>query len=144
MIKKLTALSFISIAVLLFLAHAVISHHHHNGQICIEDSHCESDCSNQKHGDDKNDHKHDGESSSICCVLKQDIILPTNYIYKESIVCTSLDIIPDFISWQTAITDIGHINQLDLYISNKLIYYTASLYSMLFSNGTGMRAPPIV
>ena len=57
------------LAGLIFLAHTVIPHHHHDQKICFGANHC--DCSTIPHGEDHTDHHHPFDNQSQthqCCV----------------------------------------------------------------------------
>lgn len=54
MLKKITAILFLSFASMIILAFAVIPHHHHQDYICFNSLHCEGHPSSEQHS-------HDGE-----------------------------------------------------------------------------------
>jgi hypothetical protein len=76
-VKKIIAYSFILLANFVLLSHAVIPHHHHEKQVCIESTHCESDSEAHQHEateqNHNHNHEHDGNGSS--CILKQAFVL---------------------------------------------------------------------
>lgn len=92
MIKRIPAIIFILLANVTLLVHAVIPHHHHEKEVCIVSSHCESDSQAHDHDDAKHNHEHDGEDSVDDCVLQQILISPPNKIKHE---IKSLDIDTD-------------------------------------------------
>lgn len=57
MLKKITAILFLSLASIIILAFAVIPHHHHQDYICFNSLHCEGHTSSEEHS-------HDGEHDS--------------------------------------------------------------------------------
>ena len=71
MINRAIAFSFILLANIILLAHAVIPHYHHKTEICITGFHSQEDRESHKHRSDENNNKHNGDSNSEYCVLKQ-------------------------------------------------------------------------
>ena len=73
MIKKITAYTFIVIANLVILAHAVIPHHHNESVVCIEQKHSYND----GHNHDVNEplHHHEGDANTDC-ILKHALFVP--------------------------------------------------------------------
>lgn len=79
MVKRTAAYAFLLLANILFLAHAVVPHHHHNGNnICLIKDHCSGDNLHHGHGDEGESHNHDGDDNSDNCVLKTPVALPTD------------------------------------------------------------------
>jgi hypothetical protein len=76
--KKIIAYIFILIANFVLLYHAVIPHHHHDKQVCIERAHCKSDSEAHQHEatEQNHNHQHDGNSSS--CILNQVFVSPAS------------------------------------------------------------------
>jgi hypothetical protein len=69
MVKRTTALFFLSMAYLIIMAHAVIPHHHHQESICIQ----KTNCSTQQHNHEQSTSEHDHEDD---CLLIQSIVIP--------------------------------------------------------------------
>ncbi len=61
MLRKFTAIFFLSLASMIMLAFTVFPHHHHQEYICFATSHCQND-----HG--QQTHSHDAGNSSHNCV----------------------------------------------------------------------------
>lgn len=82
MIKRVTAISFILIANIIMLAHIMLPHHQHNGEIFLIHSHHEScrETHEHDHGTPDNDDGHDIQ----CCGLAHDFIIPSKQINQES------------------------------------------------------------
>lgn len=80
MLKRTTAYTFIILAGLLFLAHAVVPHHHHDNHICFVKKHCANDNLKDDHGtnDKSHSHSHDGDNDSDHCILKAPVVLGFN------------------------------------------------------------------
>lgn len=77
MVKKITALVFITIANLILLAHAVVPHHHHDSVMCM----CYSLLHNHESGDE---HDNSGHSKFPAehpendnCLLNEAVIIPS-------------------------------------------------------------------
>ena len=81
--KKAIALTFILLANIILLAHAVIPHHEHDNMlICLFDSHCgEYDAT---HSDSDCDHHHNQACSDRCCLI-DNIFDPSDN--KEKTIC---------------------------------------------------------
>lgn len=130
--------------ILLILANNSIPHHHHKSEVCIGSSHCETDCELHKHGTTKNDHKHNSNNNYQCCVLIQDVILPSNYINQESKRFNYVDNQPDFDGYKAILFNSGLIRLIPPNLPNTLIPLISSSYSYFVSTSLGLRAPPIV
>ena len=76
MMVRRTALTFLMLASLMLVAHAVIPHHHHGNIICLKRAHChcEGPLQEDHPADDRkanhHNHTHDGEDNSGDCVLR--------------------------------------------------------------------------
>jgi hypothetical protein len=82
MIKRVTAISFILVANIIMLAHIMLPHHQHHGEIVVVHSHHEScsDTHEHDHGTPDHDDGHDVQ----CCVLAHDFIIPSKQIKQEN------------------------------------------------------------
>jgi hypothetical protein len=144
MIKKITAYSFILLANIVLLAHAVVPHHHHETQVCIEKTHCETDFEAHKHQPNeenhKHNHEHDGNNGSLC-VLKQAIVLPVHQSRQlDGCSDCSDNHNHDFFIF----SDFGYV---DLQPDFEVVTYIPEFSSFLISFVTtshGLRAPPLV
>lgn len=140
MIKKLTAYSFILIANLVLLAHAVLPHHHHEQQVCIEQTHCDSDQDAHIHNTPAQDHQHDGTDNTTC-VLKQAVIVPSSQAKSVN----SRDNCSDNHNHDFYIlSNFGHV---DLQPVSEVVTCNPEFPSFFISFVTtslGLRAPPIV
>lgn len=58
MIRKLTTLSFLSLACLVMLAFTVLPHHHHAEYICFAVSHCACETTEESQAQDSDNHTH--------------------------------------------------------------------------------------
>ncbi len=78
MIRRKTATAFLFFAGILFLAHAVVPHHHHGNLICFVKSHCEGENPSGNHGSSPDNHHHDNDGCDDNCVLKDPVIVSSN------------------------------------------------------------------
>ena len=143
MIRRLIAISFIMLASILLVAHAVVPHHHHNKQICLERSHCIHDDLTHGHGPNSGSHSHDGENNHEDCVLKDPVVVLSNeskpdFRFVNETVRPGLDAFHDNLLNNS--TEF-HIPLLSSYVYERV---TDSLYPSLISASTGLRGPPAV
>lgn len=144
MIKRLPAILFILVANIVLLAHAVIPHHHHEKEVCIVSSHCDSDGDSHNHDKAEHKHQHHGGNSVDHCVLQQILISPPNKI-KHEIKSLDLDTNLFLTDYSQAIFN-DNSNDLvcfSSYLKSKppSITYTYLNYA---STVLGLRAPPLV
>jgi hypothetical protein len=134
---KRTAYIITFITNIFLLVYAVVPHHHHESksQICVINSHCQTDDI-----DSNENHQHDNHSKSNSCLLSQAIVLPLSNNTKES---------------QSIVYDYG----FDVYIitSDELFdkYLTLNpieiltpktplSFSSYINSSLGLRAPPVI
>ena len=134
---KRTAYIITLITNILLLVFTVVPHHHHynKSQICVINSHCQTDDI-----DSNENHQHDNHSKSNSCLLTQAIVLPLSNNTKES---------------QSIVYDYG----FDVYIitSDELFdkYLTLNpieiltpktplSFSSYINSSLGLRAPPVI
>ena len=134
---KRTAYIITLITNILLLVFTVVPHHHHynKSQICVINSHCQTDDI-----DSNENHQHDNHSKSNSCLLTQAIVLPLSNNTKEN---------------QSIVYDYG----FDVFINtsnelfNKylvlnpieiLIPDTLFVFSSYINSSLGLRAPPVV
>lgn len=141
MLKKLTAYSFILLANIVLLAHAVVPHHHHQSIACVESSHCQDDNIAHKHNAPADNHQHDG-SSSANCILKQAVIVPSNQGKNETdcVFCSlnhSLDL-------QFTLPYTGNEAIIPIFSIVASIPDVSFSFSSYITTSLGLRAPPLV
>ena len=144
MIKRTAAASFLLLAGIIFLGHAVVPHHHHGNLICFVKSHCTDEYPAGDHGSSPDSHHHDGQEGPDQCLLKDPVIVSSNQTgaglkitdlkgsqpFSESLfACLKTDD-----PWLQA-TDLLHSLSLP-----PVIFH----YLSLSSCSPGLRAPPIV
>lgn len=144
MIKRAAAISFLILAGLLFLGHAVIPHHHHGNLICFVKSHCSGEEPAGDKGSTPDNHHHDGEDGTDQCLLKDPAIVSSNQTGE------SIKLIDQKISQP------GKGNLINgLHVNEPLapaadLWYSLSAppdifpYSSPSSPSSGLRAPPTV
>lgn len=142
MIKKFTAFSFLIIANIILLAHAIIPHHHHQKQVCLESKHCGNHTLTHNNGYDHDNHQHDSNNNPISCFLSQLVIVPTNRAYQ---IC------------QCQHSDDHHSHEFQniIYsynpgVNNPITKYRIivpeiiPLYNSFVCSSSGLRGPPLV
>lgn len=77
MIRKIIAYSFLILANLILLAHAVIPHHHHEQHVCIAQEHRNDQSATCAHEPNEQNHQHDG-SEKNSCALSQAVFIPSS------------------------------------------------------------------
>lgn len=78
MIKRTAATSFLLLAGILFLGHAVVPHHHHGNFICFAKSHCTGEEPDENPCSSPDNHHHDGGDGTDQCLLKDPAIVSSN------------------------------------------------------------------
>jgi len=140
-VKKITAYSFLILANIILLAHAVIPHHHHESVVCVEQKHCQDDEIPLHHNNSEHEHQHDGNENSNCCILKQYVVTPS-FQGKQ---LRSCDNCSD--NHNHDYYTLSNIGYCDLQPVSKVVTYypVHSSYLLSFVTSTlGLRAPPTV
>jgi hypothetical protein len=138
--RKTTAIVFILLANIVLMAHAVLPHHHHELQVCLNLSHCHHPEQNSpKHPADCN-HEHDSGSPVTNCILKQLVIVPAYQGRIEPVVLylenfTDCFILQTGYSVEFQFTELFRINP---YPKDVPLFQTYLDYYQ------GLRAPPTV
>jgi len=138
MFKRATSIFLVLLVNFITLAHAVVSHHHHNSVVCITKEHCADETQNPINHSEK--HKHD--SSAQTCLLKQAIILPSQSqkLELKSIQCNEYQANYQFTLFKFYI-------QYSAFLAwNRVLHkpFIKSIYSNHISRSIGLRAPPTV
>ena len=144
MFKKTTAIFFLVLANIILLAHAVIPHHHHKGEVCFIYSHCQNDCDEQNHQTTENNHEHDGKNDFQCCVLDQFVLIPSSWIKQE---CKCLDgdnRHPGNDGFQTVLSELGSVFIFQTCLFKTKLPLLSSTYTFFTGRSIGLRAPPRV
>jgi len=140
MMKKIANILFLMLTTL-FVAHAVVPHHHHDKIVCIENSHCADDSKPHEHNSNSNEHQHDGNNDVQNCILNQFIPTQNNPTQK---ICKYINCNNNFPILLFAVL----FSEIDNY-SVKVTDFSyfpiiQSDYSVFVSKCFGLRAPPIV
>ena len=134
---KRTAYIITFITNILLLVFTVVPHHHHynKSQICVINSHCQTDDI-----DSNENHQHDNHSKSNSCLLSQAIVLPLSNNTKEnqSIVYDyGFDV---FINTSNELFNKYLVlNPIEILIPDIPFIFSSYIHSSL-----GLRAPPVV
>ena len=144
MMKRSIAIFLLVLASAVWLAHAILPHHHHNSLVCLVTEHCQHDKDNHAHNPESNPHDHDNNSSSHC-VLNQSAIVPqpvfkSNNGFPEP---PQFDIDLDFI--QAIIANTYSASLLSR--KTHAVYLesvSTTLYLVFIGQSLGLRAPPAV
>jgi hypothetical protein len=144
MIKRVPALLLVFLASIVLLANAVIPHHHHENEVCIESSHCESDGEEHHDGDAENNHDHDGASNFMNCALNQIYIIPSTLQKEELKSIDLLNPFHSFIGIPAIHTSQEKSNIATHYFDAPPIHQPPSFYILYVNHSRGLRAPPLV
>ena len=143
MVKRATAIIFLSLANILLLAHAVVPHHHHNKQVCFTNSHCNHDDLTDEHGTNQGGHGHDGENNHDDCVLKEPVVVFSNQWKPEFKFNNTTDRSNhDDFNYNLLISSTEFRSPVLSSCINKRA--ASSSYPSLVSASLGLRAPPVV
>lgn len=137
--KRTAAVIFVLLANIALLAVAVIPHHHHLRQICIEEIHCNNDCCSNNNLDT---HEHDAGSKPDFCVLKQAVVIPANP-YKPDYKLLFTDHHPFSDSFHFILYNISRIKLTPDPCRITFVPYITSGYSIAIISFSGLRAPPV-
>ena len=134
---KRTAYIITFITNILLLVFTVVPHHHHynKSQICVINSHCQTDDI-----DSNENHQHDNHSKSNSCLLSQAIVLPLSNNTKES-----QSIVYDY-GFEVYIITSDEL--FDKYLTLNPIEIltpkTPLSFSSYINSSLGLRAPPVI
>ncbi len=144
MFSRVPALFFFLLANVILLANITIPHHHHDTEICIVDSHCQSDGVTHKHESDGHTHDHDGDTNSEYCVLNQVYIIPYNQVLKEYNEPENDNYYSQFEGFQSGTVAKGFYYVYPIISTVDPPLFLSNTYSRIVACGIGLRAPPIV
>ena len=143
--KKKNAISFIFLANLILLAHAVIPHHdHENMMICFCDTDCKNHNTSHSHADcDTQSHQENTCSDSTKCCNIDYVFDPTNHKVKSF--ChkhSQCDCLHTSYILTSIFSDIQDFTNDTLFLFLYVPYIDAS-HSDYISQSLGLRAPPL-
>lgn len=84
MIRRIAAIFFILFASVIILAHAMLPHHQHHGELLLVYSHHQSGYDLHEHSHAPQTSDHDSGHDVQCCELVHDFITPSNQNKLES------------------------------------------------------------
>lgn len=144
MILKKTALLFVLLANIVILVHAVAPHHHHHNQVCIENVHCQNDCTAPKHTTSEHNQLPTGSEVTDNCALKQAVVIPSNS-FKQALKCNHYSEHPASLFGFLAVLRDQEFILFEPKIVSGLLHSQVFLPSSNFhSSSAGLRAPPTV
>jgi hypothetical protein len=144
MIKRRAAASFLLLAGILFLGHAVVPHHHHGNLICFVKSHCTDEYPAGGHSSSPDSHHHDGQEGPDQCLLKDPVIVSSNQT-GASLKITDLkgnQLLSDNIFAALQANEPGL--PATCLVQSLSAPPDIFLYHSLLSRSLGLRAPPVV
>ncbi len=127
----------------MLLANLVIPHHHHESEVCIVVSHCESDGENHTHDSSDHNHNHDTSKDTDYCALNQVYIVTTDNIKPDYSLVILLSNSYNAVDVQLPETDMETVNSTSIGFQ-QLYQSNLFLYNKFVSSCKGLRAPPIV
>jgi hypothetical protein len=142
--SKRASIFLILLANIVFLAHALVPHHHHESQVCLESCSCHSDCSTHKHNTTAHNHNHDGSDCSENCVLKQTVVIPSNQFRQELKYAAGENHHSPYHNFHAVIINCEQLSFVPKIISIAQIPLIISSHSGFTPGSTGLRAPPAV
>lgn len=144
MLKRSIAIFLLMLASTVWLAHAILPHHHHNSQACLQTERCQHNKDYHAHTPESNSHDHDHNTTSNCVLYQLAIvpqpILKANSGFPES---PSIDTYFDFIQAIVAYThSIAFVSPKThtVYLNS----VSKTLYLEYIGQSLGLRAPPAV
>lgn len=142
MFKRTIAFYLILFAKIILMAHAFVPHHHHKSEVCIVNTHCQSDNDSNKHIDVDHNHEHDRKSNQENCFLKEVVVIPSNRLIKEFNSLDWADNHLKFNLFQSVLTNNGFESITPFFILNLQQTQSVSKYLFFATRALGLRAPP--
>lgn len=127
------------IAGLLFIAHAIVPHHHHVHQVCIESYDSQDHKSEHSHANEEQNDQNNNPGNGNC-IFNQFIVLPGNQM-KNECDCSFITSLHfhnyAFIIADDLISRLHPVFWKTQFSPDATVHYTS-----LKTNSLGMRAPP--
>jgi len=144
MVKQVAAIFFILFANVIILAHAMLPHHQHHGEIFLVNSHHESSCDSHEHSHAAKTSDHDSGHDIQCCELAHDFIIPSNQINQESKLFDITFNYHGVALFQAILGNraLSSLTQIELFGNPPPLITSAD--SLFINKALGLRAPPIV
>ena len=138
MLKKVTSILFAVFANAIVLTHLFVPHHHHEQEICYENTHCTNEHTNHDHAE----HEHDNSSETQNCVINK-LVVPNDLIKKQLRVSFTQKL-NDFDTYKALLLSLDANKVSAPFLRGELRASKTSEYIVYASNCLGLRAPPIV
>lgn len=142
MIKRSTAYFYILFTSFILLAHAVIPHHHHESEIFIVNSDCQSDKGVHNHGSTKHQHETHNESNAENCIIQQVVVVRSNQIKVEYNSQDKSKNHPEIQGFKNDLSKKGLNVPFPKALLNTQASLLSSSYLILACSSIGLRAPP--
>jgi hypothetical protein len=144
MMKRSIATILIVLASTIWLAHAVIPHHHHQSQACLITKHCQHDHDHQAGQPETDPHQHDNKTTTECslnqlAIVPQPVFKCGSLFPKPLQSDTDYDFIQSLISYTNSVSFLSPKTHA-VYLDNE----PASFYLTFIGHSSGLRAPPAV
>lgn len=143
MFKKFTSIFFILLANIVLLVHSVVPHHHHKAEVCIDNSHCESEADNHNYSCEENNHEHDSSNNNEYCILKQLVVTKSNFSKRTSLYSENNVNPPQFNFFQDILLSAEKESLVPLGIKTQPPQFI-TYYSFLVNTSLSLRGPPTV
>jgi len=142
--KRSIAIFLLFFASTIWLAHAIVPHHHHKTQACLQAKHCFHESRHHSNFPETDSHHHDSNTSSNCS-LNQSAIVPQPILKSNR----GLQETPQFNSDNDFIQVIIIHTYFSALLSSKthtvfLNRVSKTLYLLSIGHSFGLRAPPAV
>jgi hypothetical protein len=141
MIKRVTALFFISLANLILIGHAVIAHHHIAEKALVNQC-CKSDVKADNYCTAEDNDHHNNNNDDDYCILKQLVVVRTNQDKHEFKCFDCTDNLPQFDGFQTILFDTRINGFFPLILKETKHIFLSAAYPYFASTCLGLRAPP--
>lgn len=132
------------VASAIWLAHAIVPHHHHETKACLITKHCQHDHDHQSGQPETDPHKHDNNTTTECslhqpAIVPQPVFKSGGGFSEPTESDTYFDLIQVIISCTNSISFLSPKTHA-VYLGNK----STSLYLASIGHSQGLRAPPVV
>lgn len=145
-IRKLTAITLITVANILLLVHVILPHFHHDGMVCFVSrsvTHvdcCESACSNASCSACQHTAKNTHHASSDDCSMKNTVLRQANYSLQHAImhdVCCLSDLY-----YSAYLLNILFMEEPDFGLTFRERPYLQTYDDPFLGSSQSLRAPP--
>jgi len=138
MIKRITSIIFVLLVNIALLSSIVIPHHHHENEVCIVNTHCNSD--HESHENDIATHGHEADNSGHCA-FTQEFIISKDYGNHHII---KLKLFVKNIPYKLVETELENNLKAKSQFVASHPPEIVQLYNSFIIQSKGLRAPPVV